>query len=147
MQEAATLLLTLFELGREVTSVLDLHELLEKIPELIARLTPFQAFAVYLLDERRGDLRVAYSVGYPEEARRTLRMKVGEGLVGAAVSTGESILVDDVLERATCERVRQAMDSGTPEAAEILEDDIARNEQVRRTSHIEVDEQTLALFL
>jgi sigma-B regulation protein RsbU (phosphoserine phosphatase) len=98
VQEAATLLLTLFELGREVTSVLDLHELLEKIPELIARLTPFQAFAVYLLDERRGDLRVAYSVGYPEEARRTLRMKVGEGLVGAAVSTGESILVDDVLE-------------------------------------------------
>ena len=97
VQEAATLLLTLFELGREVTSVLDLHELLEKIPELIARLTPFQAFAVYLLDERRGDLRVAYAVGYPEEAL-SLRMKVGEGIVGAAVSSGESMLVDDVLE-------------------------------------------------
>ena len=35
------LLATLFELGREVTSVLDLDELLEKIPQLIARLTPF----------------------------------------------------------------------------------------------------------
>ena len=33
------LLSTLFELGREVTSVLDLEELLAKIPQLIARLT------------------------------------------------------------------------------------------------------------
>ena len=32
------------------TSVLDLDELLQKIPQLIARLTEFQAFAVYLLD-------------------------------------------------------------------------------------------------
>ena len=44
------LVITLFELGREVTSVLDLDELLQKIPQLIARLTKFQAFAVYLLD-------------------------------------------------------------------------------------------------
>ncbi len=46
------LLSTLFELGREVTSVLDLEELLAKIPQLIARLTRFSAFSVYLLDER-----------------------------------------------------------------------------------------------
>jgi hypothetical protein len=44
----ADLLTTLFSLGREVTSVLDLTEALHKIPELIARLTGFQAFAVYL---------------------------------------------------------------------------------------------------
>ena len=43
-------LTALFALGREVTSVLDLEELLQKIPELISRLTKFQAFAVYLLD-------------------------------------------------------------------------------------------------
>jgi sigma-B regulation protein RsbU (phosphoserine phosphatase) len=94
--EATRLLLTLFELGREVTSVLDLNELLEKIPQLIARLSSFQAFAVYLLDEKREELRIAYSVGYPEDARRTLRVKVGEGIVGAAVAAGESMVVDDV---------------------------------------------------
>jgi sigma-B regulation protein RsbU (phosphoserine phosphatase) len=92
----AALLLTLFELGREVTSVLDLDELLEKIPQLIARLTEFQAFAVYLLDEKRGDLRIAYSVGYPDETRRTLRMRPGEGIVGTAVERGEALRVDDV---------------------------------------------------
>jgi phosphoserine phosphatase RsbU/P len=92
----SALLLTLFELGREVTSVLDLDELLEKIPQLIARLTEFQAFAVYLLDERRGDLGIAYSVGYPEETRRTLRMKLGQGIVGTAVERGEAMRVGDV---------------------------------------------------
>jgi sigma-B regulation protein RsbU (phosphoserine phosphatase) len=98
----AALLLTLFELGREVTSVLDLDELLEKIPQLIARLTEFQAFAVYLLDEKRGDLRIAYSVGYPEEIRRTLRMKPGEGLVGTAVQRGEAVRVGDVTADPRC---------------------------------------------
>ena len=44
------LVITLFELGREITAVLNLDELLQKIPQLIARITKFQAFAVYLLD-------------------------------------------------------------------------------------------------
>jgi sigma-B regulation protein RsbU (phosphoserine phosphatase) len=90
------LVITLFELGREVTSVLDLDELLEKIPQLLARMTKFTAFAVYLLDEKKGELSVAYSVGYPEEHGRTLRLKVGQGLVGAAVAEGKPILVNDV---------------------------------------------------
>jgi phosphoserine phosphatase RsbU/P len=90
------LLSTLFELGREVTSVLDLEELLAKIPQLIARLTRFSAFSVYLLDERRQDLRIAYAVGYPEEALATMRLPVGQGVVGAAVEEGRPILVNDI---------------------------------------------------
>ncbi len=90
------LVATLFALGREVTSVLDHSELLQKIPQLIARLTPFQAFAVYLLDESQTALRVAYSEGYPGDVAKTLRLKVGEGLVGAAVAEGRPILVNDV---------------------------------------------------
>src|SRR5215813_8780939 len=89
-------LTALFALGREVTSVLDLEELLQKIPELISRITNFKAFAVYLLDEKHNELTVAYSVGYPPEVARTLRMKVGEGLVGAAVVDGLPLLVNDV---------------------------------------------------
>jgi sigma-B regulation protein RsbU (phosphoserine phosphatase) len=92
----ADLLTTLFALGREVTSVLDLTELLHKIPELIARLTTFHAFAVYLLDPARNELSIAYSVGYPDELARTLRLKVGHGLVGAAVAEGQPLLVNDV---------------------------------------------------
>jgi sigma-B regulation protein RsbU (phosphoserine phosphatase) len=89
-------LTTLFALGREVASVLDLDELLQKIPQLIARLTKFQAFAAYLLDPNGIELRVAYSVGYPDDTARTLRLQVGHGLVGAAVAEGAPILVNDV---------------------------------------------------
>ena len=91
------LLSTLFELGREVMSVLDLADLLEKIPQLIARLTRFSAFSVYLLDEHRPDLLyIAYAVGYPEDVVRSLRLRVGQGVVGAAVEQGQPILVNDI---------------------------------------------------
>jgi sigma-B regulation protein RsbU (phosphoserine phosphatase) len=90
------LLSTLFELGREVTSVLDLADLLEKIPQLIARLTRFSAFSVYLLDEQRQELHIAYAVGYPQDVVRTLRLRVGQGVVGAAVEQGRPILVNDI---------------------------------------------------
>lgn len=88
------MLTTLFDLGRQVTAVLDLEELLAQLPRLIGRLIEFDAFAVYLLDDRRGELRVAYSVGYP--AGDPVRLAVGEGLVGAAVETLAPILVSDV---------------------------------------------------
>ena len=41
------ILLTLFDLGRQVASVIELDELLPRIPELIALLIPFDAFAAY----------------------------------------------------------------------------------------------------
>src|SRR5439155_12741875 len=34
--------------------------------------------------------------GYPENVARTLRLKVGQGMVGAAVAEGQPILVNDV---------------------------------------------------
>ena len=90
------LVITLFELGREVTSVLNLDELLHKIPQLIARLTKFHAFAAYLLDPNGEELSIAYSVGYPETAVHAFKLKVGEGLVGAAVAEGKPLIVNDV---------------------------------------------------
>src|SRR5687767_10024953 len=89
------LVTTLFDLGRQVTGVLELDNLLEQIPRLIGRLISFEAFAVYLLDERRGELKTAYTVGYPEGA--PARLKPGVGLVGAAVSSEQPVLVNDLL--------------------------------------------------
>ncbi len=91
----ADVLSTLFDLGRRVISVLDVDELLEQIPQLIARLIEYQAFAVYLLDERRGELRLSHAVGYPVNARDR-RIALGMGVVGAAVASGQPIVVPDV---------------------------------------------------
>ncbi|MBA3296443.1 MAG: GAF domain-containing protein, partial [Acidobacteria bacterium] len=89
------LVTTLFDLGRQVAAVLDLEDLLQQIPRLIRRLIPFEAFAVYLLDDKRGQLRVAYSVGYPQQDG-SVTLKLGQGLVGAAVLTEHPLLVNDL---------------------------------------------------
>jgi phosphoserine phosphatase RsbU/P len=89
------MLTTLFDLGRQVTAVLDLDELLAQIPILIGRLIAFDAFAVYLSDERRGELRIAYSVGYPPRDE-PLHLKLGQGLVGAAMADHAPLVVNDV---------------------------------------------------
>lgn len=89
------LVTTLFDLGRQVTSVLDLDDLLQQIPRLIRRLISFEAFAVYLLDERRGELRSAYSVGYPA-TDTAIRLKLGTGLVGVSVASEQPLLVNDL---------------------------------------------------
>jgi sigma-B regulation protein RsbU (phosphoserine phosphatase) len=89
-------LAVLAELGREVTSVLDLDHLLQKIPLLIARLASFTVFSVYLLDEQRQDLHIAYAVGYPDDVVDNLRLQLGQGVVGTAVAEQRAILLDDV---------------------------------------------------
>lgn len=89
------LVTTLFDLGRQVTSVLEFDQLLQQIPRLIGRLISFEALAVYLLDERRGHLQSAYTVGYPESGA-PVKLEPGVGLVGAAVLAEQPILVNDV---------------------------------------------------
>jgi len=92
----AELLAILAELAREVSSVLDLDDLLAKIPNLISRLTQFTVFSVYLLDEQREELSIAYAVGYPEEIVRHFTLKLGQGTVGSAVAEQRPIKLDDV---------------------------------------------------
>ena len=92
----AELLAILAELGREVSSVLDLDTLLERIPQLISRLTKFTVFSVYLLDEKREELSIAYAEGYADEIVQHFTLQVGQGIVGTAVAEQRPILLNDV---------------------------------------------------
>jgi phosphoserine phosphatase RsbU/P len=87
-------LLTLFDLGRQVASVVEIDELLQRVPELIGRLIPFDAFAVYLVDEKGGDLRIGYAVGYPDVAG--FRLRSSEGIIGHVVTSQQSVVIGDV---------------------------------------------------
>jgi phosphoserine phosphatase RsbU/P len=89
------ILLTLFDLGRRIASVIDLDELLPRIPELVGRLIPFDAFAVYLVSEKRQVFKLGYAVGYPDEARG-LEIKLSEGLLGRVVATQQPLVIGDV---------------------------------------------------
>jgi sigma-B regulation protein RsbU (phosphoserine phosphatase) len=88
------ILLTLVDLGRQVASFIELDELLPQIPELIGRLIRFDAFAVYLFNDRRSELSIAYAVGYPDWVGFGLRPS--EGVVGHVVTTQQTMLVGDV---------------------------------------------------
>jgi sigma-B regulation protein RsbU (phosphoserine phosphatase) len=87
-------LLTLFDLGRQVASVIDLEELLKRIPDLIGRLIQFDAFAVYLLNEKRSELSIAYAVGYPDVSG--FKLHVSQGLVGRVVASQQALVIGDI---------------------------------------------------
>ena len=53
------------------------------------------------------------------------------------------LVIEHALDAESCAQIRRAMDGGVAEAAEVLDEQIELQEDVRRTSHIEVDEATL----
>ena len=92
----AQTLTVLNEIAAELTSILQLDPLLERIGQLLRRLIDFQMFTVMLLDEKGEILvtRYAWRFGYAHAPRR--RFPVNSGLVGAAVREWRVINVPDV---------------------------------------------------
>ncbi len=93
---ATELLTLLLEVSEQITSTLDLDELMKRIAELVKRVIDYEVFAILLLSEKTQQLKVRASIGHPEDRVRGLRIKVGEGIVGRAASERRSILVRDV---------------------------------------------------
>jgi sigma-B regulation protein RsbU (phosphoserine phosphatase) len=89
------ILLTLFDLGRKVASVIDLDELLQRIPSLVHRLVPFDAFGVYFVNPKRGLLKLVYSVGYPDTAAG-FEMSVTAGVLGRVIAAQQPLVSGDV---------------------------------------------------
>jgi phosphoserine phosphatase RsbU/P len=92
----AQTLSVLNEIAVELTSILDLDPLLERVGQLLRRLIDYQMFTIMLLDDRGEFLvtRYAWRFGYTHAPRR--RISVTSGLVGAAVREWRPINVRDV---------------------------------------------------
>jgi sigma-B regulation protein RsbU (phosphoserine phosphatase) len=87
---------TLIEINHEITSILDLDELLQKIADLTNRIVPFEVFAIFLVDEKKQELYLRFAIGHPPEVVKNLRIKVGEGVTGTAAMNRTMVVVDDV---------------------------------------------------
>jgi len=87
---------TLIEINHEITSILDIDQLLKKIAELTQRIVPYQIFAIFLHDEQEGDLYFRFALGHSAEIVENLRIAMGDGLVGTAALERKPIVVDDV---------------------------------------------------
>ncbi len=95
--ELTELLTLMVEVSERINSTLDLDELMARIAEIVKRAIDYEVFAILLLNEKTQELSVRFSIGHPDELIRTLRIKVGEGIVGRAAETRRSVLVNDVL--------------------------------------------------
>jgi sigma-B regulation protein RsbU (phosphoserine phosphatase) len=89
-------LATLIEINHEITSILDLDDLLKKIAELTQRIVPYQIFAIFLLDEDKQELYFRFALGHSADIVDNLRISVGDGLVGTAALERKPLVVDDV---------------------------------------------------
>jgi sigma-B regulation protein RsbU (phosphoserine phosphatase) len=94
-RQARTLLL-LNEIARELTSILNLDELLKRVGELLSRLIDFQMFSILLLDSAGTTLQHRFSLRFQENIQLKHDVPVGEGLVGYAAQHKQAVLVRDV---------------------------------------------------
>jgi phosphoserine phosphatase RsbU/P len=94
-RQARTLVL-LNEIARELTSILNLDELLKRIAELLSRLIDYQMFSILLLDSTGEKLQHRFSLRFQENAQIKHDVPLGRGLVGSAAQNKEAVLVPDV---------------------------------------------------
>ncbi len=94
-RQARTLLL-MNEIAREVTSILNLDELLKRIGELLSRLIDYQMFSVLLVDPAGEKLQHRFSLRFQENIHLKHDIPLDQGLVGHAARQKEAVLVPDV---------------------------------------------------
>ncbi len=92
----AQTLSVLNEIAREVTSILDLDPLLERIGELLRRIIDYQMFSVLLLNEREQVLETQYAVRFGHTVTPSEKVPLDRGLVGTAVRERRLIHTGDV---------------------------------------------------
>ncbi len=92
----AQTLTVLNEISREITSILDLDDLLERIGTLLKRVIDFQMFTILLWSDSRDRLEHRFSSRYGERVTRERTITLGQGIIGAAAQLREPVLAPDV---------------------------------------------------
>lgn len=96
VKEQADTLLLLSEVGRETSAILDVEELLRRAAEQTKRVIDYQILSIMLYDEEQKVFRHRVDVKHGQSVQGKLRSGATEGLVGAAATLKEPVLVPDV---------------------------------------------------
>jgi len=92
----AETLLVLNEVSREISSILDVEELLRRAAELVKRVIDYQILSLMLYDEEQQVFRHRIDVKHGQRVQGKLRVAASEGIVGAAATLREPVMVPDV---------------------------------------------------
>jgi diguanylate cyclase (GGDEF)-like protein len=83
------------DIGRALTSTLELPEVLRLVMERAQELLKASRFSLLLLDEEARELRFEIASGPGAERLASLRLPVGEGIAGWVAREGQPVLIGD----------------------------------------------------
>lgn len=89
-------LASLLEIGKTLTSSLELREVLKGIMAHLERLLKPQTWSLLLVDEESGQLRFEIAVSPVADLLKTMQLNMGEGIAGWVAANGEPLLIPDV---------------------------------------------------
>lgn len=92
----ADTLRTCVEVGKSLTSTLNLQEILELIMLKVSQLIRAQNWSLLLKNEESGELTFEIVVGINKELVNGLHLLPGEGIVSHVVETGRAVFIPDV---------------------------------------------------
>src|SRR5215470_4297945 len=113
--EQAETLGLLYDVSRELTSILDREELLRRIAERVKKLVPYDVFTVMLWKEKTQLLEGVFAMHYENSIPSRFRVTLNQGITGAAAASRQPIRIDDVrldpryIDCETCERVHSEL--------------------------------------
>jgi sigma-B regulation protein RsbU (phosphoserine phosphatase) len=94
--EQAKTLSLLYEVSRELTSILDREELFRRIAQRVKRLVNYHVFTVMLWNEKTQFLEGVFAMHYDDSIPARFRVPLNRGITGIAASERRSIRVNNV---------------------------------------------------
>lgn len=96
--EQAKTLMLLYEVSRELTSILDLEELLRRVAERVKKIVNYDVFSVMLWNEQAQMLESVFAMRYEDAIPARLRLALHQGLTGTAAGERRILRINDVTE-------------------------------------------------
>jgi len=84
------------ELGKALTSTLELEQVLRTIMEKIDEFLRPDTWSMLLVDESKQELYFELAIGKGAQALKDVRIKIGQGIAGWVAQHGEAVVVPDV---------------------------------------------------
>jgi sigma-B regulation protein RsbU (phosphoserine phosphatase) len=85
---------TLSAISQELSAILDLDRLLNRVASSVRSLLNYDAFSVMLIDEPKQALRFRFSIRYDQRVNLD-NIPLGKGITGAAAMSRQTVRVDD----------------------------------------------------
>ena len=95
LQNQLNNLQTLQKISSQITSSLDLDQVLKTVVDASVDLTQAEEGSLLLLDEDTGELYMRASRNFREDFVKTFRLPVHDSLVGKVLLSGEALLIDE----------------------------------------------------